>query len=132
MIYPYTALPGSTRDFSRPLVDIAVGDASDLLFPCLVDTGAINSLMPTWLADAGAISLRGSSRVGLGVGGITTSARFVGVRMSIGDEAWEADVGFCDDWPFAYGLLGHMSFFRYFEVKIRAFDSEFELSMTER
>ncbi len=49
------------------------------------------------------------------------------VRLAAGSYAWEAEVGFCDPWPYAWGLLGHASFFRFFIVTFRAADSEFEL-----
>ncbi len=47
--------------------------------------------------------------------------------ITIGGHTWEADVGFCDPWPRSWGLLGQLSFFRNFEVTMRAADSELEL-----
>lgn len=47
--------------------------------------------------------------------------------LSVGGHSWEADVGFCDPWPYSWGLLGHLSFFRFFTVVFRAVDLEFEL-----
>jgi hypothetical protein len=61
------------------------------------------------------------------VGGETTVARFATVALSVVALAWEATVGFCNPWPYAWGVLGHDSFFRWFTVTFRAVDGEFEL-----
>ncbi|MGI9033259.1 MAG: hypothetical protein ACR2HY_06185 [Acidimicrobiales bacterium] len=35
-------------------------------------------------------------------------------------------------WPYVWGLLGHLSFFRYFTVTFRAVDFEFEVQAVDR
>ncbi|MGH9225077.1 MAG: hypothetical protein ACRD2W_15160 [Acidimicrobiales bacterium] len=99
----------------------------ELLVPCLVDSGAVHTLLPSWVAQAGAIALTGGRSTRLGVGGGSTTATFAPVRLATGPHAWEAEVAFCDPWPYAWGLLGQTSFFRFFTVRFRAVDFEFEV-----
>lgn len=56
-----------------------------------------------------------------------TTAALVPIRLTVAGHSWEAEIGFCDPWPFGWGLLGQLSFFRYFTVTFRAVDLEFEL-----
>ena len=56
MIVPYTALPQDVGG-PRPLLDVAVADMDELRFPALVDSGAVNTLLPPWLADAAGVAL---------------------------------------------------------------------------
>lgn len=128
MIVVYTELPDDATGSARPLLDIVVGDMDELRFPCLVDSGALNTLVPNWLASAAGLNLRGAERRELGVVGARTTARFATTRISAGDYSWEAEIGFCDPWPYAWGLLGHRSFFRFFTVSFRTADLEFELA----
>ena len=98
-----------------------------VLIPCLVDSGAVNCLLPAWSADVAGIDLGGVADERLGVGGGVTTVRFVTVTLTLADFTWEARVGFCKQWPYAWGLLGHDSFFRWFTVTFRAADYELEL-----
>lgn len=128
MIVPYTELPGDAATDPRPLLDVAIADMDELLFPCLVDSGAIHTLVPRWLADAAGIRLRGAEQRSLSVASSATDAAFVMTQLSAGGRAWEAEIGFCDPWPYSWGLLGQRSFFRYFTVTFRAADFELELT----
>lgn len=127
MIFRYTELPDSTESKPRPILDLGLESMETVLVPCLVDSGALNSLLPAWSADITGVDLTGTAEEPLGVGGGTTTARFVTVSLSAADLVWEANVGFCDPWPYAWGLLGHDAFFRWFTVTFRAADYEFEL-----
>lgn len=127
MIISYTELPSAAGGWPRPVLDVGIGDMDDVLVPCLVDSGAVHTLLPRWVAAAGALPLDGGPTAVLGVGAASTSATFIKVRLAAGDHAWEADVGFCDPWPYAWGLLGQSSFFRFFTVTFRAADFEFEV-----
>lgn len=49
------------------------------------------------------------------------------IPLSAANYTWEAEVGFCDPWPYGWGLLGQASFFRYFTVTFRAVDLEFDV-----
>lgn len=49
------------------------------------------------------------------------------MRLRVGTVSWEAEVGCCTEWPYEWGLLGQMSFFRYFTVTLRAADYTLEL-----
>jgi hypothetical protein len=128
MIFRYTELPDSTGSKPRPIVDLGIESMETVLVPCLIDSGALNSLLPAWSADIAGVDLTGIAEEPLGAGGSTTTARFVTVSLSAADLVWEAEVGFCDPWPYAWGLLGHDSFFRWFTVTFRAADYEFELA----
>ena len=98
-----------------------------MLVPCLVDSGAVHTLLPSWVARAAAVPLSARQPRTLDVGGTSTSATFVTVRFGAGGRVWEAAAGFCDPWPYAWGLLGQDSFFRFFTVTFRAADFEFEI-----
>jgi hypothetical protein len=129
VIVQYTEMPaGATVGGGpRPLVDVALADMDELRYPCLVDSGALNTLLPRWLADAAAVDLDGARRRSLAVAAAAIEAFFVTTRMSAVGYSWEAEIGFCDPWPYSWGLLGHRSFFRYFTVTFRAVDFEFDL-----
>lgn len=127
MIVPYTDLPDVAGGQPRPLLDVLVGDMDDAAVPCLVDSGALNTLIPSWIARAAGVNLERASRRHLAVAGAGTTAAFVTILLTAADFAWEAEVGFCDPWPYGWGLLGQASFFRYFTVTFRAADLEFEL-----
>lgn len=127
MIVRYTELPDGTASAPRPLLDVAVADVESVLVPCLVDSGALNTLLPRWVADVVGVPLAGVPERRVGVGGAVATARFATVGLSCGGFAWEGPVGFCDPWPYVWGLLGHTSFFRWFTVTFRAADHEFEV-----
>lgn len=127
MIVPYTELPGGTESEPRPIIDIAVADVASVRIPCLVESGALNTLLPAWVAEVADVDLADATAQQLSVGGTTTTARFTTVSISTEELAWEASVGFCDPWPYAWGILGHRSFLRWFTVTFRAADHEFEL-----
>lgn len=82
--------------------------------------------MPAWVGRESGVTL-GEATLALWVGGGLTAARFAKVRLGLGDHAWEAPVGFCDPWPYGWGLLGQQSFFRFFVVTFRAADWELEV-----
>ena len=127
VIIPYTELPEDAGGWPHPLLDVAVADLDEAVFPCLVDTGSLNSLLPSWIADAAGLALQGAEATMLSVAGTATQARFCPVLLTAVDHAWKAVVGFCDPWPYSWGLLGQLSFFRYFTVTFRAADLELEI-----
>jgi predicted aspartyl protease len=124
VIVPYTAMPFG--DAPRPLLDVAV-EGAGFAVKALVDTGAVNTLFDRWVADEVGVDLTEAATRTLGVGGGEAVAHFVEVRLTVGDHTWEAEVGFCDEWPAGWGLLGHTGFLRYFTLTVRASDLEFEL-----
>lgn len=127
MIVPYTELPDIAGGWPRPLLDVLVADMDDAVLPCLVDSGAVNTLLPSWIADEAGVDMEGATRRQLAVGGAGTTAAFVTIPLSAANYTWEAEVGFCDPWPYGWGLLGQASFFRYFTVTFRAVDLEFDV-----
>lgn len=132
MIYPYVELPNDPAGWPRPVLDVVVGHMGEVLMPCLADTGAMNTIMPGWVADLAGIDLVGAPSRRLGIGGTATVARLVPTMLSIDEYSWEAEVAFCDPWPRGWGLLGQTSFFRFFEVTFRAADLELELQPLSR
>ncbi len=131
MIIPYTELPDAAGGRPRPLLDVSVSDMDDVLVPCLVDSGALHTLVPRWVADAAGINVEHAKTRALAIAGTGTQAAFVATRLTAADHTWEAEVGFCQPWPYGWGLLGQLSFFRFFTVAFRAIDFEFDLSPVE-
>ncbi len=127
MIVPYRDLPHDDGGRPRPLLDIAVADVDDVRVRCLVDSGAQNTLLPGWVADLAGIDCRDAPTRSLSVAAAATTAALIPTRLTVADHSWEAEIGFCDPWPYGWGLLGQLSFFRYFTVSFRAADLEFEL-----
>lgn len=128
----YRELPHEIDGWPRPLLDVSVGDADDLRVRCLVDSGAMNTLLPSWVADLAGIDCADAPTKALGVAGSSVKARMVATLLTIGEHSWEAEVGFCDPWPRGWGLLGQISFFRYFVVTFRAADFELEINPVQR
>ncbi len=120
-------MPAEAGGWARPILDMTIGDMDDVLVPCLVDSGAVHTLLPRWVAEAAAIELDGAPTAVLGVAAGATTAAFTTVRLSTGELVWEADVGFCDPWPYGWGLLGQSSFFRFFTVTFRAANLELQI-----
>ena len=127
MILPYTELPDMAGGWPRPLLDVEVGGMEDVLLPWLLDSGWLHSLLPRWVADASGIALEDRAASDLAVAAGVTHASFVRAHLAAAGETWEADIGFCDPWPYSWGLLGQLSFFRFFTVVFRAADFQFEL-----
>lgn len=127
MILRYTTLPEAAGTPARPLLDVAVEDVDDVVVPCLVDSGAANTLLPRWLAEMAGLSLEGGEIRRLGVAGGETRATIIACRLTAAGHTWEAPVGFAHPWPYGWGLLGHEGFFRFFTVTLRAVDLEFEV-----
>lgn len=128
----FRELPNDDGRRPRPALDVSLGDAADMRVRCLVDSGALNTLLPRWVADLAGIDCADAPTRVLGVGGMGTQARLVTTALTIGDHTWEAEVGFCDPWPHGFGLLGQLSFFRYFVVTLRAADLELEIEPVRR
>ncbi|MGH9187632.1 MAG: aspartyl protease family protein [Acidimicrobiales bacterium] len=132
MIVPFKGLPGDTGDWTRPVLDVAVAEMEDTSVACLVDSGALNTLLPRWLADAAGLAMAGADHHTLAVAATTTRAAFVTTGLNVGGHTWEAQVGFCDPWPYGWGLLGQLSFFRSFTVTFRTADFELEIEPVRR
>ena len=123
----YTELPGEGLGVARPVLDIVVEGLVEAPLRCLVDSGSIHTLMPTWVASEAGLELDGCEDRSLRLGGGEVTARFARAHLSVAGQRWEAPVGFCDPWPYGWGLLGQESFFRFFVVTFRAADWELEI-----
>lgn len=128
VIVAYTEMPSIAGGTPRPLLDIVVSGMADAPVPCLVDSGAVNTLLPQWIVEAAGIDLMGTPKRSLAIAGAETSAHFMTVMLTVEHVTREAPVGFCAPWPHGCGLLGHDAFFRYFVATFRAADFEFELA----
>ncbi len=96
-----------------------------------MDSGALHTLLPRWVAEASGIDVADTETRALAVAATGAKAAFVSTRLTAAGHAWEAEVGFCHPWPYAWGLLGQLSFFRFFTVTFRAADFSFELVPVE-
>lgn len=127
MIIPFVELTNDPGSWPRPILDVVVGNMTEVLVPCLADSGAVNTLLPSWVADLADIDCDDASTKYLGVAGSATTARMVTTLLTVGGHSWEAEVGFCDPWPRGWGMLGQLAFFRFFAVTFRAADLELEI-----
>jgi hypothetical protein len=123
----YAELGGDPEAIARPVLDVVIEGMAEAPLRCLVDSGAVNTLVPSWVAFEAGINLERIAGIHLGVGGGATTARFTSARLAIGDHAWEARIGFCDPWPYGWGLLGQIGFFHFFAVTFRAANWELEI-----
>ena len=128
MKFPFKELPGTTRDYLRPVVPVIVEGISRAPQLCLLDMGALHNRFAAWVADAAGIDLTGAEGERLAVGGFTTLARRAQVQLTLAKVTWEAPVWFCDPWPLAFHLLGLEGFFRSFAVRMRA--ARYEMVIT--
>ncbi|MGH7819558.1 MAG: retropepsin-like aspartic protease [Candidatus Binatia bacterium] len=128
MKFRFKELPGTTRDYLRPVVPVTVEGISRAPQLCLLDTGALHNRFGAWVAEAAGINLRGAEEQRLAVGGFATVARREQVQLTVGKVTWEAPVWFCDPWPLAFHLLGQEGFFRWFDVRVRAALYEIEIT----
>lgn len=123
----FAELPGGASPVARPVLDVTVAGMIEAPLRCLVDSSSVNTLMPAWVASAAGVGLDDAEVRRFAVGGATVDARFAVVRLAVGGHSWEAPVGFCDPWPYGWGLLGQAGFFRFFTVTFRAADWELEV-----
>lgn len=113
---PFMELRGLPE--KRPVIEVRVEGLREFGLRAMVDSGSLSSLFGSWVAREANIELDGAREARLGVAGVVTTARFATVRLFAGRHTWEAEVGFCDPWPFDHGLLGLEGFFRWFDVTI--------------
>jgi hypothetical protein len=122
----YAELPGEGLGVARPVLDVVVEGLVEAPLRCLVDPGSIHTLMPTWVASEAGVELKEDEGRRLRLGGGEVMARFARAHLSVAGQQWEAPIGFCDPWPYGWGLLGQQ-FFRFFVVTFRAADWELEI-----
>lgn len=127
MIAPFRGLPGHTGIVPRPVIDVTLTHEHACRVVALCDTGALHNRFARWVADEIGLDLDGVEPEPIGVGGQHLLARSAVVSLRVGDTTWEAPVGFCEPWPWAYQLLGQEGFFRWFEVTVRAADRELDI-----
>lgn len=116
---------------ARPVVPVFLEGIDATPLGCLIDTGALGTRFSRELAELAGIDLAGAHISQFAVGGVLVDAAQarVGLRIS-GDDgvvAWDANVSFCDPWPFGFQLLGLDGFLRHFRVTISAYEEWCEL-----
>jgi hypothetical protein len=119
---PAPTLGGLSIRYKPVLTVTATTPAGSWVHPCLVDSGADDSIFPETTARRLGIDLttapQGDSVV---VGGQVFSCRYALVRLSISDGIeryeWETLVGFLPA-PMRWPLLGLTGFFQFFEVTL--------------
>lgn len=132
MRFDFKEFPGASGGVRRPIVPVVVEGLVHAPQPGLVDTGSVHNRFAAWIARTAGIDLRDASEEVIGVGGFTSVARTVPVRLAVAGFEWEAPVSFCDPWPLDFQLLGQEGFFRWFEVTIRAAHLSIDLEPEER
>lgn len=103
---------------ARPVADVGVDGLREAPVRCLLDTGSVHTLFSSWVAREAGLELKGAPERRLALGGRSLAARFATVRLYIDRHSWEAEVGFCDEWPWDHQVLGLGGFFRWFDVTI--------------
>ncbi len=127
MRFPFRALPAASGGqlTPRPVVDVWLEGIDRVPLGCLVDTGAVATRFSAEVAEAANLGLKGTPQQRLMIAGVYVNARSarVGLRLGTGAEAahWDANVWFCEPWPFAFQLLGLEGFLRSFRVTISAY-----------
>jgi hypothetical protein len=128
MKFQFKELPGTPRDYLRPVVPVTVEGISRAPQLCLLDTGALHNRFAAWIAESAGIDLTTADEARFAVGGFIVTAREAPVQLTLGEVTWEAPVWFCDPWPLSFHLLGQEGFFRWFEVRLRAAVYEIEIT----
>ena len=119
VIFPFVELPHMPGGWPRPVLDVVVGTMGEGLPPCLVDSGAMNTLLPSLGRRSGRGSTARTHQRRPSASPVPVRRRgWCRRQLTIGEHSWEAEVGFCDPWPRGWGLLGQLSFFRYFVVTL--------------
>ncbi|MGI8936779.1 MAG: hypothetical protein ACR2JF_00940 [Iamia sp.] len=131
MIIPFRGLPGTHGFTPRPVADVAITHDTTAHVVALCDTGALYNRFASWVADEIGLDVSAIEPEALGVGGQHLLARTAVLSLRVGEMEWEAPVSFCEPWPWSYQLLGQEGFFRWFEVTVRAADSELDITQIE-
>jgi hypothetical protein len=89
---------------------VEVSSERSVVVPCLVDTGALRTRLPGWVADDLDIDLDPTQgeQVGLGSGVVLSCPAPVVIKTTVGTlitTAW-----FCPGWNSPFGLLGQEGF----------------------
>jgi hypothetical protein len=115
----------------RPIVDIALEGLDAAPVGCLLDTGALRTLMSAELAPLAGIELPDALTEDFFIGGLKTAGALAHVNLTVNDGtdefSWDAPVWFCDPWPHPFGLAGLEGFLHHFIVTIRAHDGYLDI-----
>lgn len=120
MKFPFKELPGTSKDYLRPVLPVSLEGLDFAPQLCLLDTGAMHNRFGAWAAEAAGIVLADAPEQRIALGGFTSTARRARTTLTLGDVSWETDVWFCHPWPLSFQLLGQEGFFRWFDVRICA------------
>jgi hypothetical protein len=119
------------RPLVRPAIPVQLEDLAEAPQLCLVDTGATTNRFGWWLAEAVGIDLSEAPEEELVVAGVRSRATHARADLTIAGARYDAPVTFCDPWPFAFNLLGHEGFLRFFRVTICAAEAWLDVTWEE-
>ena len=132
MRFRFRELPAASGGLltPRPAIDVWLEGIETTPLGCLVDTGALRTRFSRELAELAGIAPDDAQGERIAVAGsevFGVPAR-VTLRIESGTEAhaWDANVWFCDPWPFGFQLLGLEGFLRHFRVTISAYEEWLE------
>ncbi len=114
-----------------PVADVRLGDLR-ALHQCLLDTGSRRSLFGRWVAELLRVDTSGPPDIIVGAGGSQRDGWVETIDLQIGPHHWEADVVFCDPWPFTFQILGLEGFFRHFDTMVSAVRETVEVEPVDR
>jgi len=128
MRFDFVELPGDgPAALTRPVVPVQVEDLEEAPQLCLIDTGSTANRFGAWLAEATGVDLTGTPETEVAVGGVIARARHARADLTVAGVRYDAPVTFCDPWPFAFNLLGHEGFLRFFRVELCTADGWLEI-----
>lgn len=119
MRFPYTVLPSETpfgKSFTSrvPMVSL---EFKEFYLSCLIDTGAIISMMPGTFGEALGLKItNGEPFLISGIDNISMRSYIHKVEFKINSIKCKIEVAFSPDFKFPFGLLGRKDFFDCFEL----------------
>ncbi|MCL6087777.1 MAG: hypothetical protein M1475_05145 [Actinobacteria bacterium] len=130
MKIPYSLIPSSTLMgkviiTKVPLLKL---EFKEYYINCLIDTGAVVSVMPSEFGEALGLEIKkGEPFVMKGIDNINMPSYIHEVNFFIDKYEIKLKIAFSDGFKFPFGLLGREGFFDYFEVHFYQKKGFFEL-----
>jgi hypothetical protein len=103
------------------LADLDVG------LPCLIDTGALRTRLPGWVAEELRIDIDAIPGERIGLAGGQTTAHPADVVLSTAAGACPTTVWFCRGWHSPFGLLGQEGFLDRYRLTLDVAEGWFAL-----
>ena len=130
MKIPYTLLPSSTplgKVFISK-VPLVLLEFSEFYLNCLIDTGAVISMMPGEFGESLGLEInKGEQFIISGIDNVAMPSYIHEVEFGINRVQCKIEVAFSYNFKFPYGLLGRKDFFDLFKLHFYQKDNYFEL-----